>query len=121
MKATLVLWSVYAIAVGAQGFFDLEEHNVRAIGFYAAILAVAAALSLFYFSSVINERYGNGAVIALSLTSLLLALTSAFLFAYLGAQFRALKPVAGWFMLIGGVLVVLIGLAMTTTIVVAQS
>lgn len=121
MKSLIVMWAVYSFAVAAQGYFDTEEHNVRPIGFFGAVLAIASALTLFYFGTVMGEngRIGDTAVIVFTLASLLLTLVAALLFFYLAIPFRALKPVVGWFMLIGGIIVMSVGLVVTTTIVVA--
>ena len=120
MKALIVLWAIYAAGVAAQGYWDMEEHTVRAVGFFSLILAFGSGAGLFYFISVVPDFYDTSVTILFSLASLSLTLVSFFLFLYLAVpSLRSLKPVTGWLMLIGSIVVTGVGLIIATTVVVS--
>ena len=114
IKLLIVAWAGYAIGVGAQGLWDFDD---RAIGFYSAILTAISAVALFYFAANLANAYGNDVVIALSAATLLLSILAGIVFFYLAIPFNALRQVAGWFLLVGSVVIVGIGLAIVSTII----
>ena len=107
MKSLIILWALYCVGVGAQAFLDLEE---RTVGFYSVFLAVATLFGLLYYASVIQPRYDDAVWAGLSGATLLLTIVSGMMFFALGFTFNALRAVAGWFLLIGGGVVGIIGL-----------
>ena len=110
-KALIGVWAVYGVVVAAQSLWDLEE---RAVAFLSAVVAAVSIVSFFYFAGNAEARYGESAWLGLSAATLLLSVTSAMVFFALGFNFRTLRPVAAWFLLIGGGVVAAIGLAIAT-------
>ena len=102
------VWAIYAIGVGAHGLWDLDD---RALGFHSAVVAVVSLGALFYFVVELDARYGENVVIWMSAAALVLTGLATILFFYLAFGFNVLKLVSGWFLLIGGAVVSLIGLA----------
>jgi len=114
MKTLIIIWAGYAVVVGAQGWWDLDE---RAIGFYGAFLAVASVIALIYFATELSDPYGDSVAIGMSAAALALSILSAIIFFYLAFPFTVLKLVAGWFFLFGSAVVIGIGLAIATTVI----
>ena len=110
-KMLIGVWAVYGVVVAAQAMWDLEE---RAIAFYSAAAAAVSIVSFFYFAGYLEPRYGESAWLGLSAATLLLSVISVLVFFALGFTFRTLRPVAAWFMLLGGGVVAAIGLAVAT-------
>jgi hypothetical protein len=110
-KMLIAAWAVYGVVVAAQALWDLEE---RAIAFYSAAAAAVSIVSFFYYAGYLEPRYGESAWLGLSAATLLLSVISAMVFFALGFNFRTLRPVAAWFMLLGGGVVAAIGLAIAT-------
>ena len=102
------VWAVYAIGVGAHGLWDLDD---RALGFHSAVVAVVSLGALAYFAGELDARYGESVMLAMSAAALVLTGLATILFFYLAFGFNVLKLVSGWFLLIGGAVVSLIGLA----------
>ena len=102
------VWAVYAIGVGAHGLWDLDD---RALGFHSAVVAVVSLGALAYFAGELDARYGENVMLAMSAAALVLTALATILFFYLAFGFNVLKLVSGWFLLIGGAVVSLIGLA----------
>ncbi len=120
MKTLIVLWAAYAGAVAAQGWSDLEE---RALGFYAAVLAVGSLVAVVYFVLQLydhNDLPGvEAAVVTASFTAVsgVLAVIGTMLFFYMAIPFFGLRLVAGWFSLIGSIAVAAVGLAIMTNVI----
>jgi hypothetical protein len=114
MKSMVLMWALYAVGVGAHGLWDLED---RAIGFYAAFLAVATLVPFIYFARELESSYGVGTWLALSGSSLILTVLAGIMFFYLAFALNVLRLVAGWFLLLGGGAVAVIGLAIVSTFV----
>ena len=108
------VWAVYAIGVGAHGLWDLDD---RAIGFHSAVVAVVSFGALAYFAGELDARYGENVMLAMSAAALVLTGLATILFFYLAFGFNVLKLVSGWFLLIGGAVVSLIGLAVIVGVV----
>jgi len=108
MKALIAVWALYSIGVAAQALWDFEE---RAIGFYSAFLTVTTGVAFLYFATTLEPRYSDGVWLGLSAATLLLTIMSAMMFFALGFTFTVLRSVAGWFLLLGGGVVGVIGLA----------
>ncbi len=117
MKTLIIVWSIYAVGVGAQSIFDYDE---RAVGFSGAVAAVVSLFALFFFAGTLLDPYGEDAVLVLATASLLLTIVAGTMFAYLGVPFSNLRPVAGWFNLVGSIAVFLMGVIVATEIVVAD-
>ena len=115
MKTLIFLWALYAIGVAAQGIWDLDE---RAIGFYSVILSIATLLSFMYFSVELESTYSIPAWLSISGSSLLLTIISGLTFFYLAFNFKILRLVTGWFLLLGGGVISIIGLCILTTVIV---
>jgi hypothetical protein len=114
IKMLIVAWAGYAVGVGAQGLWDFDD---RAIGFYSAILTAISAVALFYFAANLADAYGNDVTIAMSAATLLLSILAGMVFFYLAVPFNALRQVAGWFLLVGSVVIAGIGLAIVSTVI----
>jgi hypothetical protein len=108
------VWAVYAIGVGAHGLWDLDD---RALGFHSAIVAVVSLGAFLYFAGELDARYGENVMLAMSAAALVLTGLATILFFYLAFGFNVLKLVSGWFLLIGGAVVSLIGLAVIVGVV----
>ena len=121
MRTLIVLWAVYAAAVAAQGWSDLEE---RALGFYAAVLAVASLSAAVYFVLQLWEHNDladvEAALVTASFTGVsgVLAVIGTTLFFYMAIPFFGLRLVAGWFSLVGSVAIAAVGLAIITNVIV---
>ena len=113
-RGFVVLWAVYGAAVAAHGLWGFEE---RAIGFHALFLwatsMVYVALPWMFDESVIS----NGTAIVLSGSATILSLLSAMVFFHLAIPFRELRNVAGWFLLIGSVLIGILGFAVVLDVI----
>ena len=114
IKLLIVAWAGYAIGVGAQGLWDFDD---RAIGFYSALLTAISAVALFYFAANLANAYGNDVTIAMSAATLLLSILAGMVFFYLAIPFNALRQVAGWFLLVGSVVIAGVGLAIVSTVI----
>jgi hypothetical protein len=116
LLATLAaVWAVYAIGVGAQGLWDLDD---RAIGFLSAVVAVVSLGAFAHFAGELDARYGENVMLAVSAATLVLTVLATITFFYLAFGFNVLKLVSGWFLLIGGAVVSAIGLAIVAGAVV---
>lgn len=110
-KVLVAAWALYCIGVAAQALWDFEE---RPIAFYCGSLTVATAVIFLYYAGTMEPRYGEGVWIGLSTASLLLSIMSAMMFFALGFTFTVMRAVAGWFLLLGGATVGVIGLGVLT-------
>ena len=113
-KGLIVVWAVYGIVVAAQALWDYEE---RAVAFYGAVTAAVTVVSFLYYAGSLQPRYGDAPWLSLSAATLLLSIMSAMVFFALGFTFRSIRPVAAWFLLLGGGTVSAIGLAIATRVV----
>ena len=114
MKTVIIAWALYAVGVGAHGLWDFDE---RAIGFYNAFLVAASLVPFIYFAVELEGVYSDGVWLGLSGGMLLLTIISGITFFHQAFQFSVLRPVSGWFLLLGGAAVSLVGLGMVTTII----
>ena len=113
-KTLIIVWAVYGIAVAAQALWDQDE---RAVGFFSAVVAAVTVFSFFYYAGTLGPRYGDPTWLSFSAATLLLSVVSAMVFFALGFTFRGLRPVAAWFLLLGGGTVTFIGLAVGTRVI----
>ena len=87
-----------------------------AIGFYNAFLTVASAVAFVFFGIELQDRgIGQEVWLAMSGAFLVLTILAATLFFYMAIPFRALRKVAGWFVLVGSLVVAGLGFAILTT------
>ncbi len=115
MKSLILVWSVFAVAMAAQGFLDLEE---RAVGFLAGFVAIVSVIALVYFAAEMTNGYGgDGPWLTMAASTLILAITSGIVFFHQAIPFQAIRLVAGWFLLIGGSALGVLGLLIATTII----
>ncbi len=114
MKTLIIIWAVYAIGVAAQTIWDYDE---RAIGFFSAIAAAVSLVALFFFAGTLVTPYGEDVAITLTTAALLLSVVGSMLFFYLAVPFSGLRPVAGWFTLVGSVAVFIVGAVIGTTVI----
>ena len=112
MKTLIIAWALYAVGVGAQGLWDFDE---RAVGFYSGFLAIATLVPLIFFAVELEGVYSNEAWLGLSAATLLLTVLSSITFFHQALQFSVLRLVSGWFLLLGGSVVGIIGLAIVST------
>ena len=113
-KMLIVAWAAYAVGVGAQGLWDFDD---RAIGFYSAILTAITAVAFFYYAANLGGAYGEDAALAVSAALLILSVLAGIVFFYLAVPFNALRLVAGWFLLVGSVVLTAIGLSLVSTLI----
>jgi hypothetical protein len=113
-KMLIVAWAAYAVGIGAQSLWDLED---RAIGFYSAILTAITAVAFFYFAANLGRAYGEAAALAVSAATLILSVLAGMMFFYFAIPFNILRLVAGWFLLVGSVVLTAIGLALVSTLI----
>ena len=114
MKTLIIGWAVYAVGVGAQAIGDYDE---RAIGFYSAVVGVISVVALLVFSSTLSKPYGEDVTLALSAATLVLSIVAAMMFFYHAIPFNGLRPVAGWFTLVGSIAVAIVAILIGTTII----
>ena len=112
MKTLILAWGLYAIGVAAHGLWDLEE---KAIGFYSVFLAVLSAVSFLYFTVELQTLYGDATWLGISAATLFLTVLAAMMFFTLSFTFNVMRVVTGWFILIGGGVVALVGLLVLST------
>ena len=105
---------MYALAVAAQGFLDLEE---RAVGFYAGFVAVASLIAMVYFATEMESGYGDGPWLTMSAATLILAINAGIVFFHQAIPFPSIRLVAGWFLLLGGGAVGVLGALIATTVI----
>lgn len=105
----VILWAVYAAAVAAHGLWDFEE---RAIGFHSLFLAAASIVYLLLLptGAFTEQQLPMAGALVLAAGAAVLGVLSAMVFFHLAIPFRQLRPVAGWFLLVGSVIVALLGL-----------
>ena len=114
MKALILIWAVYAVAVAAQAYLDLEE---RAVGFYAGFLCVFNVIALIYFSAEMSSGYGDGPWLTMSGATLILAINAGLVSFHQAIPFQAIRLVSGWFLLIGGAAVAVLGSLVATSVI----
>ena len=114
MKVLIILWAGYAIGVGAHGLWEFDD---RAIGFYSAFLFAGSLIALVYYAIELEGVYGDDVWIGLSAAALVLTVLAATLFFYLAIPFIALRKVAGWFILVGSIVVAGVGFAILTSLI----
>ena len=114
MKGLILLWAVYAVAVAAQGFMDLEE---RAVGFYAGFLCVVTVIGLIYFAVELSSGYGDGPWLVMAASALILSINAGMVFFHQAIPFPAIRQVTGWFLLLGGGAVAVLGVLLGTSVI----
>lgn len=113
-KGLIVVWAVYGVVVAAQALWDYEE---RAVAFYSAVATAVTVVGFLYYAGSLEARYGEATWLSLSAATLLLSIMSAMVFFALGFTFRSIRPVAAWFLLLGGGTVTAVGLAIGTRVI----
>ena len=117
MKTLIIVWSIYAVGIGAQSLLDFDE---RAIGFSGAVAALVSLFAMFFFADTLLNPYGEEVVLVLTASTLLLTIVGVTMVAYLAVPFNNLRPVAGWFNLVGSIAVFIIGVIIAMEIVVSD-
>ena len=117
LKMLVIAWVVYGIGVGAQGLWDFDE---RAIGFVAVIVTAVSATAFFYYAFTLLDPYGTSVMLAMSAAGLILSIVGGLVFFYLAFPLLVLRLVTGWFMLIGSIGLMAIGISVITTWVVSS-
>ncbi len=116
--ALIILWAIYAVAVGTHGIWDLDT---RAIGFYSAFLSVASLVVFLIFAISTADggtfEHSLDIWLSLSIVPFLLSIISALVFFYMALEFQVLRLVTGWALLFGGAVVGLVGLWALTSVV----
>jgi hypothetical protein len=111
MKALMFVWAIYMLIIAAHGIFDFDE---RPIGFYSSFLAVVTFALLLLFAGQFRTIYGEMPWLAFSIASFVLTIKASLSFFYFAFSYGVLRLVNGWFALLGGTLVGVIGLSMLT-------
>ena len=112
LQTAVLIWAIYAGAVAAHCLWDMDE---RAVGFFCALPTAASVVFMLFFLQVWTQHNDTFALLALAISSAMLAIVGALLFFTLALPFPALRSVSGWAMLIQSVVIVAFGLAMTFT------
>jgi len=112
MKMLIIVWVGHALGTAAQGIWELDE---RALGFYSAVLTAVSVVALIFFATNLFDAYGSAVAISLSAAALVLSIVGGMLLFFYAVPFEILRPVAGWFTLVGSIAVLAIGLALATT------
>jgi hypothetical protein len=115
LEMLVIVWAVYGIGVGAQAIWDFDD---RAIGFTAVIVTAVSATALFYYAFNLVDPYGSSVMLAMAASGLILSVIGGLVFFYLAFPFMALRLVTGWFMLLGSIGLMAIGISVITTWVV---
>ncbi len=110
-KSLIVAWAIYAVVVGAQGIWDLED---RAIGFYSVLLTVISVIALLFFIQIWIDGGSDLVMLPMVITTALLSIIGALLFFFMAIPFPGLRSVTGWAMLIQSILISAFGLAAVT-------
>ena len=118
LTALVMLWAIYSLAVGAQSLWDMDT---RPIGVYSMFLTAGSLVVFLIFAVSMAEggvfEHGTGVWLAMSAVPLILTIIAATVFFYLTFQWQVLRPVAGWFMLLGGAVIGLVGLWGLTSVI----
>ena len=117
LTALIVLWSIYSVAAGAQGIWDLDT---RAIGFYSVFLSVVSLVVFLVFALSMAEggvyEHSLGIWLSMSIVPFLLTIISALAFFYMAFEVQVLRLVTGWFMLFGSAAIGIVGLWAITSV-----
>jgi hypothetical protein len=111
-KGLVVVWAIYALGAGAQGLWEFED---RAVGFYSAFVAVVSVVAFLYFAINLQNVYSDAVWLVITGATLTLSILASITFFYLAFQWIVLRLVSGWFILLGSVVVVALGLVMIGT------
>lgn len=105
--AMIALWAIYAAALAGVALWDMKE---RALGFLGLFLAVTSLAFMVYFWDALGTLDG---VISnmMAAANLALAVLWGLLFFLQVPPFRRIQNITGYFFLVGGILVAVIGLA----------
>lgn len=109
-KGIIILWAVYLLASGAQNFLDLEE---RSIGLFAGFVSIISLVALLYFVSRLApeaNKYGEAVWLTISVSMLILTVNAALAFFHQAVPFHVIRLVSGWFLLIGGSILGIVGI-----------
>ncbi|MAO89310.1 MAG: hypothetical protein CL880_02090 [Dehalococcoidia bacterium] len=109
-KGMIILWAVYLLGSGTQNFFDLEE---RAVGFFSGFVSIISLVSFLYFVMRLapeTNKYGEAVWLSLSVGTLILAINAGLSFFHQAIPFHVIRLVSGWFLLVGGVILGIIGI-----------
>ncbi|PKB68664.1 MAG: hypothetical protein BZY82_00350 [SAR202 cluster bacterium Io17-Chloro-G3] len=106
-RGFVILWAVYGAAVAAHALWGFEE---RAIGFHSLFLWAASMTYMVAIPFTQEAHVSDDAALVLSGSSLVLSIISAMVFFHLAIPFRELRTVAGWFLLVGAVIVAALGM-----------
>ncbi len=112
MKTLILAWGLYAVGVAAHGLWDFDE---KAIGFYSVFLTVLSGIAFMYFAVELEPLYGTAAWLGISAATLFLTVLAAMMFITLSFTFNVMRVVTGWFILVGGSVVAIIGLLVLST------
>ena len=86
----------------------------RSASTFLAVLSVAAFI---YYTIELELLYGVNTWLAVSAGTLFLAVLATLMFFTLSFTFNVMRIVTGWFILIGGGVIALIGLGVLSTII----
>ena len=115
MKTLIVLWAAFAIGIAAHGIWDFDE---RAVGLFAGFLTVMSLVAFLYYAIELEPLYRDGTWLGLTAGALVLTILGGMVFFALSFSFTVLRAVAGWFLLLGGGVLGLIGIAILTRMVI---
>ena len=114
LKALMLGWGVYMVAIAAQGFWDLEE---RAIGFFGILLfAISMIALIFYLQLWIGNQNEAATIAPMFISTALMSVVGGLMFFYMAIPFPGLRSVSGWVSLLFSVVIVAIGMMMVTPV-----
>lgn len=114
LTAVVAIWAVYLVGVGAQNLWDFDE---RSTGFFSAAVGVVTLAGFLYFVANLEGWYGVNVWLAMWGSTLILTIIASMLFFYVAFGFNVLRIVSGWFLMIGGGVVGVIGIAIVSGLV----
>ena len=109
-KGIIILWAVYLLATGAQNFLDLED---RSIGLFAGFVSIISLVAFLYFVVRLapeTNKYGEAVWLSVSVATLILAINAGLSFFHQAIPFHVIRLVSGWFLLVGGIILGLVGI-----------
>ena len=109
-KGIIILWAVYLLAAGAQNFLDLEE---RSVGLFAGFVSIISLVAFLYFVVRLapeTNKYGEAVWLSISVGTLILAINAGLSFFHQAIPFHVIRLVSGWFLLVGGLILGLVGI-----------
>lgn len=109
----VLLAALYAAGLAAVALWGLDQ---RTLGFYSIFLAGVSLLLTVHFVGL-GDNVDVSRSSVMTLASIILVVLFGLQFFYLSPPFRRIQLIAGWFFLVGAVLIALLGVGIPTGLV----